>query len=76
MKMDHKEVGWVEEEWIHPAQNRVKEWAIINKVMNSQVAFLHQFENPEASQEGFCSVMLGVPLSRHHTTLPYHAYHA
>jgi len=71
--MDHKEVGWKEEEWIQPVQNRVKKWAIVNTVMNNQVAFLDQFENPEASQEGFRSVVLAIELSLHHTTLPYHA---
>ena len=31
---------------------------IITMILNSQVAFLDQFENPEASQEEFCSMVL------------------
>jgi hypothetical protein len=71
--MDHKEVGWEGEEWIHPAQNTVKRSATINMVLNRQVAFLEYFENPVASQEGFCSVVVVIQLSLHHTASPYHA---
>jgi hypothetical protein len=34
MKVDYEVVGWEGEKWIHPAQNRVKNWAIINTILN------------------------------------------
>jgi hypothetical protein len=36
-KMDLREIGWGGVEWIHPAQDRDRWWAVVNAVMNLRV---------------------------------------
>jgi hypothetical protein len=37
IRMDLREVWWEGMEWTHLAQNRKKQWALVNTVMNRQV---------------------------------------
>jgi hypothetical protein len=37
IKMDHREIGCGDVDWIHLAQDRDTWWALVNMVMNLQI---------------------------------------
>jgi hypothetical protein len=37
LEMDHREIGWEDEEWMHLAQERVQWQDLVNTVMNPWV---------------------------------------
>jgi hypothetical protein len=37
MRMDLREIGWDDVDWMHVAQNREQWWALVNMVMNLRI---------------------------------------
>ena len=60
IKIDHKEMEWVSVDWIDLAQDRGKQWALPNTVMNLNAGNSWLYEGLLATPEGLHSITSSV----------------